>query len=301
MTALTSTAPIETAAEQRLRRRLVVMTLLAGLVAAGVLVAMVLQELDLGSKRGGWTFDYYASWLKNADALRRRFTWDVIAAVLGSGVMLTLLAPWLVTRWERTTVALSLVAGTVLQVALRSVYKHSLPRLIKSWGANSFWTVTNDHPIERFVSEFDRLGPTLAGHAKHNMPGKVLLYYFLELFTKDVTRLGVLIIALSTLGGLFVYLITRDLTGDRRAAIFALALFSVIPSKLSFLPILNTVTPLLIFAALWLLVRALDSNRLVYAALLGPTLYVTLLFEPLPLVLGILFAALVLRAQWGQW
>lgn len=299
MSALSESATvIDTTTANRIDRRLLVLISIAGFIAVGVLVALVLQKIDIGSKRGNWTFDYNASWLKNGPTLWRRFDWKVIASVLGGATVLAGLAPHLIQRWERLTLLLSLVAGVVLQTGLRSVYKHSLERLIKSWGANSFWTAAHDNPLSKFVYEFDTVGPTLVGHARHNMPGKVLLYYGLELFTKDVPTLGVMVIALSTLAGLFVYLLTRELTGDRQTAIAAFALYCVIPSRVSFLPILNVVTPLFIFAALWLLVRALKTDRIAPAALVGIMLYLTLLFEPLPLVMGIVFALLVLRYKW---
>lgn len=279
-------------------RRLLLLSALAGLVALGVLVGLLTQTVVIGSRPGGWTFDYYASWLKDAAALRGRLTWEVVLAVLGSSAVLVGLAPRLIERWERTTVLLSLVAGGVLQVALRSLYQHPLAKLVRSWGANSFYTATRQHPLSQFLQDFDSISPKLPPHARSNMPGKVMLYYFLELFTQNITKLGLLVIALSTLAGFFIYLITRQLTGDRRTALFALALYCVIPSKVGFLPILNTVTPLFLLAAFWLLLRAIQSGRSSYAALLGIALYVMLYYEPLPFVLGITFGAFVLRAHW---
>ena len=60
-----------------------------------------------------------------------------------------------------------------------------------------------------------------------------------------------LIVLLSVLGAVGVYLVTRELTADRRSALFATAVYLVLPGRIVFLPIAsklerNSATELLI-------------------------------------------------------
>jgi hypothetical protein len=58
---------------------------------------------------------------------------------------------------------------------------------------------------------------------------------------------------------------------------------------------MNTVTPVVVLACLCLLMRWLRLRTLGGAALLGIGLYLLVIFEPLPLVTGLLFGALTVR------
>jgi hypothetical protein len=59
---------------------------------------------------------------------------------------------------------------------------------------------------------------------------------------------------------------------------------------------MNTVTPVFALASACILLRWLATGRWQWAVALGITLYLLVFFEPLPLVMGLLFAALSLRA-----
>ena len=61
---------------------------------------------------------------------------------------------------------------------------------------------------------------------------------------------------------------------------------------------MNTVTPVVTLITACVLVRWLASGNPVYAGLLGVALYLLVFFEPLPLAMGLLFAALLIRAVW---
>jgi hypothetical protein len=125
------------------------------------------------------------------------------------------------------------------------------------------------------------------------MPGKIYLYYLLGMFTNVPEALGILTIVVSSLGGALLYLAVRWLFGDRRTALYALALYLLVPAKIYFYPILNTVAPVPILAAFLLHVAFLRTRRWYYAVGLGATLFLVVFFEPLPLTMGILFAAVL--------
>jgi len=88
-----------------------------------------------------------------------------------------------------------------------------------------------------------------------------------------------------------------QLFDDRRVAMYSAALYLFVPAKLYFFPLLNTVTPVIALACAALLLKWLRGGSAVYAAALGAALYGLVFFEPLPLVMGLLFALLVVRAQ----
>jgi hypothetical protein len=88
----------------------------------------------------------------------------------------------------------------------------------------------------------------------------------------------------------------RDLFGDRTVALYATVLYLFVPAKLLFLPLMNTVTPVPMLVCLCVLMRWLQTGAPWLAALLGVSLYGLAFFEPLPLVMGLVFAGLSLRA-----
>ena len=128
------------------------------------------------------------------------------------------------------------------------------------------------------------------------MPGKLLLLYALELVSNDPAVLSWLLLAVSNLGGLLLYLLVRDLFGDRQIALYALVLYLFVPAKLFFLPLMNTVTPVVAFACLLLFERWLQRASLGYGIAAAVSLYMLVFFEPVPLVIGGLVALILARA-----
>jgi hypothetical protein len=128
------------------------------------------------------------------------------------------------------------------------------------------------------------------------MPGKVMLVYALRLITSSTEVLSWLVVMVSNLGAVFIYLFVRELFADRRAALYSAVLYLFVPAKLLFFPLMNTVTPVVVLACACILLRWLATGRWQWAVALGVSLYALVFFEPLPLVIGVLFAVLSLRA-----
>src|SRR5690606_3013495 len=84
-----------------------------------------------------------------------------------------------------------------------------------------------------------------------------------------------------------LYLIARDLTGDRFRAASLAAWWPLIPAALLFAPTWNTLYPLLCALAFWLLLRGLISRRLIWAAASGLVMFAAtfLNFSVLPFFL----------------
>ena len=188
------------------------------------------------------------------------------------------------------------ILATGLQWPLRSMAPSSLETVFVSDNANSFYSVTRRHEPTDVLRQFNRVRASAPLHVQSNMPGKLMLLYALQLVSTRTDVLPWLVIGLSNLGAILVYLFVRDLFDDSRTAFVAGALYLFVPARHFFFPLLNTVTPIAILTCGWLLVRWLRTGATAYAALMGLGLYGLVFFEPLPLVMGLLFAALVLAA-----
>jgi hypothetical protein len=101
-----------------------------------------------------------------------------------------------------------------------------------------------------------------------------------------------LFVGLSNLGALLMFALARALVDDDRAALYAAVLYLFVPARVFFFPLMNTITPVLVLAFAWLIVRWLRTGGLAYAVAAGLTLYALAFFDPLPLVMGLFFAAL---------
>jgi hypothetical protein len=141
-----------------------------------------------------------------------------------------------------------------------------------------------------FLKQFALIRGDLPAHAATNMPGKVLLFYFLEIFTNSPSIMGLVIMTLSNLGGVFLYFCILNVFNDKKIALYSMILYFLVPGKIYFFPILNTVSPALILLCFLLFIRFWSTLAGVWAVALGLALYLLTLFEPLPLAMGLLFA-----------
>jgi hypothetical protein len=168
--------------------------------------------------------------------------------------------------------------------------------MFESDGSNGYYGATRQYRASVLLKDFEHLRPALTIHPRSNMPGKLAFVYALERVSDDPATLAVLTIVLSNLGGLALYLLVRELTGDALVAAKSLVFYLFVPARLFFFPILNTVTPALVIGCLYLWVRGLRGHSRIVSALLGAALYGLTVFEPLPLVTGLVFAGLALSA-----
>jgi hypothetical protein len=280
--------------------------------------------MEFGSTNGGWVYPFL-------DGISAR-------PFLLCGLLLPALLYFLhltykyINTHERFVVAAWILGGFAFQACLHSLYPYSLGAIVESDQANAFYGVTLQCDAGQLLRNFHAAVADLPLHAKANMPGKILLYYLLELVTRSPQALAYLIMLLSDLGGVLVYLVVRKLFADpkppcshalrgngsdranatalpraergiegvyRTSAVYAMILYLLIPAKVYFFPLLNTVTPVFLLLSLLLLLLYLESGRRVYLVLEGASLYALVAFEPLPLVMGIVFLALLARA-YGQ-
>jgi hypothetical protein len=265
----------------------------ASVIAGGILCVIACsliatQSLILGSSSAGWFYGYQQPF-----SVRYLEVFLLIAAPAAALLFLPASRPGF-HEWAILLLWLAVAAGA--QWLLRSVAPYTLESLYTSEGANSFHTFAHQQRWTDVLAHFGRVTRAAPLHAQGNMPGKVTLVYALQLLTSSPNRIAWLMVAASSLGGLLMYVFVRELFADRRTALFAAILYWFHPARLFFLPIMNTVTPVFVLGCAYLLVRWLRTGRTGVAVLLGVALYGLVFFEPLPLVMGLLFAALAWRA-----
>jgi hypothetical protein len=246
------------------------------------------QSLILGSSSAGWFYGYQQPF-----SVRYLAVFLLIAAPAAALLFLPAPRPGL---HEWVLILLCLAVAGWAQWLLRSVAPYTLESLFTSNGASSFYGFAQQQRWLDVLGHFGRATRGAPLHAQGNMPGKVTLVYAFELVTSNPNGLAWLVVAASSIGGLLMYVFVRGLFQDRRTALFSAILYWFHPARLFFLPIMNTVTPTIVLGCACLLVWWLRTGRTAAALLLGVALYVMVFFEPLPLVIGLLFAALSWRS-----
>jgi hypothetical protein len=262
--------------------------LVVGVVASvAALAGMATHGLIFGSLEGGWAYRYML--FPSAHVLG---VGVIAAATAWAAIALPIPKPGI---HEWILVFFWVVLALALQGFIRSQTPFSFESIFVSDGANSFYSVTKRHDAATVLSDFGRVQRGSSIHAQSNMPGKILLIHALRLISVRPDVLPWLVVAVSNLGGVLMYVFVRGLSGDRTIALYATVLYLFVPAKLVFFPLMNTVTPVPLLACLCVLMWWLQTGRTWYPALLGVALYGLVLFEPLPLVMGLLFAGLALR------
>ena len=264
--------------------------LLGSMLSLAVSYSIAARSILLGSREGHWVYGYIQSF-----SLVSLAVFLLVSALSGA----LLAAPGAVAgRREWVLVLAWFLIAPGLQGLLRSLTPFTFESIFVSDGANSFYSVARDYNAATVLSDFHRLLPSWPLHAQSNMPGKVMLVQALIHISRRPGVLAWLVVGISNLGGVLLYVFVRDLFADRRVALFSLVLYFFVPAKLFFFPLLNTVTPVVVLACACLSLRWLATASVAYAALLGVALYGLVFYEPLPLVMGLLFSALTARALW---
>ena len=266
------------------------------LAGAGSIVA---RRLTIGSAEGGWVYPYVDS---VEDGTWRVFALSCLLVGAGVGASWPLLKRFAADSEQAVSLPIqwALILGWCLlailvQGLLRSTTPHSLGAIVASDTANSFHSVAVRTNARSILSGFERDRHTWPLHAQSNLPGKLLLFRALTRVSKQPEVVAWLIIGLSNVGGLLLYLFIRDASGDRFFAGLSAILYFFTPAKLYFVPLLNAVTPVLVLICACLMIRWLNTSRIVYAVVLGVAVYGLALFEPTALVAGVLFSVLLIH------
>ena len=246
------------------------------------------RDLVLGSSAGQRVYPYF-------ETVQPIPLWIPMAALLLLGLAIFLGSQWIQVH-EKLTVAVSFLGLLFVQVLLHRVYAIPLGTIVQSNVANAFYSSARRFSALEILTKFNELLPQLQSHTKSNMPGKILFFELFTLFTASPRIMGYMVVAFSALGALLLYGICKRLFLDQRAAYFALILYALIPGRLFFLPILNTVTPVFILLCLYLFLLYIEKKHWLFAGLLGIALYFLILFEASPLTTGIIFVGILIYA-----
>jgi hypothetical protein len=265
------------------------------LAGAGSIAA---RHLTIGSPEGGWSYPYTDSAGGALGVLA------LSCLLVGAGVT----ASWgLLKRFaagsERavpvpiqwTLILAWCLLAIPVQGLLRSTTPHSLGAIVASDTANSFYSVAVKTNAGTILSGFERRRHTWPLHAHSNLPGKLLLVRALTRVSTQPEVVAWLIIGLSNAGALLLYVFLRDASGDRFLAGLGAILYVFTPATLYFVPLLNTVTPVVMLICACLMIRWLNTARVLYAVVLGVAVYGLTLFEPTALIAGLLFSVLLIH------
>ncbi len=257
-------------------------------ISALFIFLVLSRNFIFGSIKGNWVYQYFGT-------TNRIPFWIPIISILLLGVFI-FIGTNLIRTHEKLTLLGCLLVAITLQVLIHRAYPTPLSKIVISDGANSFYTPALQYSPIEIISQYLDLAPSFPKHARTNMPGKILFYQLLNIFTESPQIMGYMIISISTLGGLFLYGICKRLFRDKTLALYSFVLYALIPCKLFFFPTLNTVTPVFILSCMYLFLVYLDSKNNWLLILLGIALYILFLFEPSPFVTGILFIGILLNA-----
>jgi hypothetical protein len=247
-----------------------------------------LRNYVFGSELGHWVYPYLSS-------LPFFPEWILLTVIL-SIALFVFLGGKFIHSHEKIALFVLFLFGVFIQSLIRRIYPFSLGAVVESDTANSFYSPAISHSALEVLSKFNDLISSFPLHARSNMPGKILLFEFFTLFTSSTEVMGYLVIIISSLGALLLYAICKRLFHDRQIAFYALTLYILLPCKIFFFPILNTVTPVFMLMCFYLLVVYLDNKRNLLPWLLGISFFILALFEPSPLITGIVMAGITIHA-----
>ena len=255
-----------------------------------VVAAIAGKMFIFGSRPGNWVYAYFAG------VSLRPF---IYAVSMLPFVFLGMRATGkYIDKREGDVVLMWFLLGVAAQMLLVGLRPASLSEIVSCPIACSQYNPTQKYSLMYFLTNFHSIVDSgkLGLHASTNMPGKVLFFYFLRFFTASTEVMGVLIVFISSLGGILTYFFARRLFADRMIAVYSMVFYMFIPAKIFVFPLLNTVTPVFGLLPMLLLVEYLAAKKSVYAISLGAALYLLFIFEPLPLVTGLIALALVARS-----
>ena len=202
---------------------------------------------------------------------------------------------------EFLLVLITYLIGLALECWIRSRYPFSMAAVIQDKSATGFYTAALQSSFSHILQEFSEFASQFpSAHVQANMPGKTLFFKILQMLLNFPSLIGFFIIATSNLTAIIIFYICKELFRDKLIAWSALLLCLFIPAKIQFQPILNTVSPVLIYFSLLLIILSTTKRLKVYSLIAGITLFFQFLFDPVPFGLGLIFLAILFRLCTGN-
>lgn len=257
-------------------------------VTALMIFLVYTENFVFGSEKGSWLYRYF----KDVTIIK---PWQPLTIFILLGLAI-FIGDKFINKYETLTLIICFLIAIITQILIRNIYPFSMESIVQSDRANGFYSVAMEYSALEILKQYHILASDFSGHVRANLPGKILLYELFEVFTTSPKIMGYLIITFSTLGAFLIYGICNKLFLDKKAAFYAFILYIVIPGKLFFFPILNTVTPMFMLLCIYLFLLYFERKNLLFLWLLGGALFMLVLFDPSPLVVGLVFIGVIFHA-----
>lgn len=263
------------------------------LIVFGVVTVLMIflvhtENFAFGSEKGNWVYRYF----KDIASIN---SWQLIIIFILLGVTI-FIGNKFINKYETVTLIVCFLALMITQISIRNIYPVPMEAIVQSDRANGFYSVVMNYSAFDVLKQYHSLTSDFSMHVRANLPGKILLYEFFKVFTTSPTNIGYLIVAFSSLGTFLIYGICKKIFQDKQVALYAFVFYTLIPAKLFFFPILNTVTPVFMLLCLYLFVIYFEKKNTLFLWLLGIALFMLVLFDPSPLVTGLVFIGVTLQA-----
>lgn len=257
-------------------------------VTAFMIFLVLTENFIFGSTKGNWEYRYF----KDITPIP---LWQTIIIIVLLGLSI-FIGNKLINSHETLSLIGCFVLVVITQILIRNIYPIPMEAIVQSDRANGFYSTAMEYSAIELLTQYQTLASDFSMHVRANLPGKILLFELFQLFTISPKIMSYLIVGFSTLGAFLIYGICNKLFLDKKAAFYAFMLYTLIPGKLFFFPILNTVTPVFMLLCIYLFIIYFERKNFLFLWLLGGALFMLVLFDPSPLVVGIVFIGIMLHA-----
>ena len=237
----------------------------------------IMRKIVFGSWSGGFTYLYTGS-----------ITIHTLIVAIISLILVNIalyISLEIINRQHNLSLAICFLVGFIIQIIIFSLAPHSYSQIINSNTANSFYTPVFLYDLSDLLGDFNSSLSRMEIHTSANMPGKIITFYALNYLTSSPEIIGYLITLISSLGSLLVFFISENIFKNSKTALLAMFFYLLIPSKQLFLPLLNTITPVLILFPFMLFLSFLKTQKPSTGFLFGLSLFLLFMYEPTPLML----------------
>jgi hypothetical protein len=253
------------------------------------LLLLLFRHIPFGTPLGHWTYDY----IRGVDTVTI-IRIVLVTALFSLGLRVS---EKFFQKNESLVIGTWLLAGFIFTSLLVQWYFPPLSDILRHPGINPFLPIAETYGFSQSLAEFSTYAPSAPIHVWANMPGKILYFALLLPISHSTIVLGFITIFLSTsISGFLVYTLAKEFFNDTLVGFYALLFYLLMPARIAFGPLLNTITPLFLLVSLVTLNRYCIRKRWYYGAFSGFSIFLMLLFDPLSLSAGLFHILIILRA-----